>query len=83
MKHVLVVFGTRPEGIKMMPVVKAARRETSFKTTVAVTGQHRQMLDQVFAVFGEKPDIDLNLMAPSQTLAAITANVVLRMSEVL
>ena len=67
----------------MMPVVKAARRETSFKTTVAVTGQHRQMLDQVFAAFGEKPDIDLNLMAPSQTLAAITANVVLRMSEVL
>ena len=83
MKHLLVVFGTRPEGIKMMPVVKAARRETSFKTTVAVTGQHRQMLDQVFTAFGEKPDIDLNLMAPSQTLAAITANVVARMSEVL
>jgi UDP-N-acetylglucosamine 2-epimerase len=83
MKHVLIVFGTRPEGIKMMPVVKAARRETSFKTTVAVTGQHRQMLDQVFTAFGEKPDIDLNLMAPSQTLAGITANVVLRMSEVL
>lgn len=83
MKHVLIVFGTRPEGIKMMPVVKAARRETSFKTTVAVTGQHRQMLDQVFTAFGEKPDIDLNLMAPSQTLAGITANVLLRMSEVL
>ncbi len=83
MKHVLIVFGTRPEGIKMMPVVKAARREASFKTTVAVTGQHRQMLDQVFTAFGEKPDIDLNLMAPSQTLAGITANVVLRMSEVL
>jgi UDP-N-acetylglucosamine 2-epimerase (non-hydrolysing) len=83
MKHLLVVFGTRPEGIKMMPVVKAARREASFKTTVAVTGQHRQMLDQVFTVFGEKPDIDLNLMAPNQTLAGITANVVLRMSEVL
>ena len=67
----------------MMPVVKAARREASFKTTVAVTGQHRQMLDQVFTAFGEKPDIDLNLMAPSQTLAGITANVLLRMSEVL
>ena len=67
----------------MMPVVKAARREKSFKTTVAVTGQHRQMLDQVFTFFGEKPDIDLNLMAPSQTLAEITANVVLRMTEVL
>ena len=82
-KHLLVVFGTRPEGIKMMPVVKAARRESTFKTTVAVTGQHRQMLDQVFTVFGEEPDIDLNLMAPNQTLAGITANVVLRMSEVL
>lgn len=67
----------------MMPVVKAARRETHFRTTVAVTGQHRLMLDQVFKVFGEKPDIDLNLMAPNQTLAGITSNVVLRMSEVL
>jgi UDP-N-acetylglucosamine 2-epimerase (non-hydrolysing) len=83
MKHVLIVFGTRPEGIKMMPVVKAARHEASFKTTVAVTGQHRQMLDQVFTVFGERPDIDLNLMAPNQTLAGITASVVSRMSEVL
>lgn len=83
MKHVLVVFGTRPEGIKMMPVVRAARQEATFKTTVAVTGQHRQMLDQVFTVFNEKPDIDLNLMAPNQTLAGITANVVLRLTEVL
>jgi UDP-N-acetylglucosamine 2-epimerase (non-hydrolysing) len=83
MKHILIVFGTRPEGIKMMPVVKAARQQTGFRTTVAVTGQHRQMLDQVFTVFGEKPDVDLNLMAPNQTLAGITANVVSRMSEVL
>jgi UDP-N-acetylglucosamine 2-epimerase (non-hydrolysing) len=82
-KHVLIVFGTRPEGIKMMPVVKAARRETAFKTTVAVTGQHRQMLDQVFTAFGEHPDIDLNLMAPNQTLAGITANVLLRLTEIL
>jgi UDP-N-acetylglucosamine 2-epimerase (non-hydrolysing) len=82
-KHVLIVFGTRPEGIKMMPVVKAARRETAFKTTVAVTGQHRQMLDQVFTAFGEHPDIDLNLMTPNQTLAGITANVLFRMTEIL
>jgi UDP-N-acetylglucosamine 2-epimerase len=67
----------------MMPVVKAARRETAFKTTVAVTGQHRQMLDQVFTAFDEHPDIDLNLMAPNQTLADITANVLLRMTEIL
>jgi UDP-N-acetylglucosamine 2-epimerase (non-hydrolysing) len=83
MKHVLVVFGTRPEGIKMMPVVKAARKIGTFRTTVAVTGQHRQMLDQVFSAFGEKPDIDLNLMTPNQTLANITANVISRMSDVI
>lgn len=82
-KHILIVFGTRPEAIKMIPVVKAARQESSFKTTVAVTGQHRQMLDQVFAAFREQPDIDLNLMAPNQTLAGITSNVLLKMSEVL
>ncbi|MCO5132381.1 MAG: UDP-N-acetylglucosamine 2-epimerase (non-hydrolyzing) [Xanthobacteraceae bacterium] len=67
----------------MIPVVKAARQESTFKTTVAVTGQHRQMLDQVFAAFREQPDIDLDLMAPNQTLAGITANVLLKMSEVL
>ena len=82
-KHVLAVFGTRPEGIKMMPVVKALRQCGSLRVTVAVTGQHRQMLDQVFAAFGEKPDIDLDLMVPNQTLSMITANVIQRMTDVL
>jgi UDP-N-acetylglucosamine 2-epimerase (non-hydrolysing) len=81
--HVLTVFGTRPEGIKMLPVVKALRKMVNLRTTVAVTGQHREMLDQVFLAFDDRPDIDLNLMVPNQTLAGITANVILRMTEVL
>jgi UDP-N-acetylglucosamine 2-epimerase (non-hydrolysing) len=81
--HVLVVFGTRPEGIKMLPVVKALRRVHHLQTTLAVTGQHREMLDQVFSAFDERPDIDLNLMVPNQTLAGVTANVILRMTDVL
>ena len=82
-RHVLIIFGTRPEGIKMMPVVKALRKSERIRTTVAVTGQHREMLDQVFSVFNEHPDVDLNLMAPNQTLADITASVVVRMTQVL
>src|SRR4029079_10365212 len=80
---VLVVFGTRPEGIKMMPVVKALREHTNLNVTVAVTGQHREMLDQVFNAFGEWPDTDLNLMTPGQTLTSLTAGVITRMTEVL
>lgn len=82
-KHILVVFGTRPEGIKMLPVVKALREVDGLRTTVAVTGQHREMLDQVFSAFDERADIDLDLMVPNQTLSGITANVVLRMTEVI
>jgi UDP-N-acetylglucosamine 2-epimerase len=81
--HILIVFGTRPEGIKMMPVVKALRQIDGVRMTVAVTGQHREMLDQVFSAFNERPDVDLNLMVPNQTLAGITANVVTRMTDVL
>ena len=82
-RHVLIIFGTRPEGIKMMPVVKALRSSDRIRTTVAVTGQHREMLDQVFSVFNEHPDVDLNLMVPNQTLADITASVLVRMTEVM
>jgi UDP-N-acetylglucosamine 2-epimerase (non-hydrolysing) len=82
-RHVLIIFGTRPEGIKMMPVVKALRSSDRIRTTVAVTGQHREMLDQVFSVFNEHPDVDLNLMVPNQTLADITGSVLGRMTEVL
>lgn len=81
-KRVMVVFGTRPEGIKMMPVVRALHARTSFDTVVVVTGQHRKMLDQVFAAFNEHPDVDLNLMTPGQTLAQITARVIEAMAAV-
>ena len=80
--RILLVFGTRPEAIKMLPVVKALRARESLQTIVAVTGQHRQMLDQVFAAFGETPDIDLDLMSPGQTLTEITVRVLGRMAEV-
>jgi UDP-N-acetylglucosamine 2-epimerase len=79
----MTVFGTRPEGIKMMPVVREIRTRASMDQIVCVTGQHRQMLDQVFAAFNERPDIDLDIMAPGQTLGDITAKVIVRMGEVI
>ncbi|HTZ17828.1 MAG TPA: UDP-N-acetylglucosamine 2-epimerase (non-hydrolyzing), partial [Dissulfurispiraceae bacterium] len=73
-KHVMLIFGTRPEAIKMAPVVREFQRHVDkFKTTVCVTAQHRQMLDQVLDLFGIKPDIDLDLMQAGQTLAQLTA----------
>jgi UDP-N-acetylglucosamine 2-epimerase len=66
--HVMVVFGTRPEAIKMAPVVRALRAETSIRTTVCVTAQHRDMLDQALRVFDITPDIDLDLMRTAQSL---------------
>ncbi len=75
MKRIAVVIGTRPEAIKMAPVIKALREVAAFKTVVVTTAQHREMLDQVFAVFGERADYDLNLMAPGQTLAGVTTHV--------
>jgi UDP-N-acetylglucosamine 2-epimerase (non-hydrolysing) len=70
---VAVVFGTRPEAIKLAPVVLALRADSGFTCKVCVTAQHRQMLDQVLAVFGLTPDTDLNLMEPNQTLGRLTA----------
>jgi UDP-N-acetylglucosamine 2-epimerase len=81
--HVLVIFGTRPEAIKMMPVVRAIRASDKLRQTVCVTGQHRQMLDQVFAAFDEKPDLDLDIMVPKQTLGEITATVLIRIGQLL
>ena len=72
--RVVVVFGTRPEAIKLAPVVHELRRRKSIETVVCVTAQHRQMLDQVLAVFDIKPDIDLNLMQPNQDLSTLTAS---------
>ncbi len=72
-KKVLVVFGTRPEAIKMFPVVAALRAEPSLDTRICVTAQHREMLDQVLALAGLVPDVDLNLMKPGQSLDALSA----------
>ena len=84
MKKILLVFGARPEAIKMAPLVKALQKDTEhFETRVCVTAQHRQMLDQVLEVFGITPEYDLNIMAPNQDLYDITAKVLLGLREVL
>jgi len=83
LKKVLLVFGTRPEAIKMAPLVKAFQAEAHFETRVCVTAQHREMLDQVLEIFDIKPEYDLNLMKPGQDLYDITSNVLLGMKDVL
>ncbi|MDM5262929.1 UDP-N-acetylglucosamine 2-epimerase (non-hydrolyzing) [Sulfurovum sp. XTW-4] len=83
MKKVLLVFGTRPEAIKMAPLVKAFEKEASILSKVCVTAQHREMLDQVLEMFDIKPDYDLNIMKPGQDLFDVTSNVLLGMKEVL
>lgn len=83
MKKVLLVFGTRPEAIKMASLVKAFEKETSVTLKVCVTAQHREMLDQVLEIFDIKPDYDLNLMKAGQDLYDITSNVLLGMKSVL
>jgi UDP-N-acetylglucosamine 2-epimerase (non-hydrolysing) len=80
---VMSVFGTRPEAIKMMPVVKKLREYENIESVVCVTAQHREMLDQILHTFGVVPDYDLNLMRPRQTLEGITANTLLKLGEVL
>ena len=72
---ILSVFGTRPEAIKMAPVVKALAEDPSFDAKVCVTAQHQQMLDQVLELFAIQPDFDLDLMKADQTLGDITGNV--------
>ena len=84
MKKVLLVFGTRPEAIKMCSLVRELKsRPNEFETVVCVTGQHREMLDQVLDVFGVVPDYDLDIMKPGQTLFDITSDVLLRIKLVL
>ena len=81
---VLLIFGTRPEAIKMAPLVKAFKKNPSqFKTLVCVTGQHRQMLDQVLELFEITPDYDLDIMKPGQDLYDVTARVLIGMRDVL
>ncbi|MFN3894496.1 MAG: non-hydrolyzing UDP-N-acetylglucosamine 2-epimerase [Acinetobacter sp.] len=82
-KKVLLVFGTRPEAIKMAPLaLQLKQQESRFETKVCVTGQHRQMLDQVLELFNLTPDFDLNLMKPGQTLSDITSGVLKGLEEV-
>ena len=83
MKKVLLVFGTRPEAIKMASLVKEFEKESSIVLKVCVTAQHREMLDQVLEIFDIKPDYDLNLMKSGQDLYDITSNVLLGMKNVL
>lgn len=82
-KRVMTVFGTRPEAIKMAPLVHALATDDRFEVTVCVTAQHREMLDQVLELFEIVPDIDLNLMKAGQTLNQITANILLELKPAL
>jgi len=79
----LIVFGTRPEAIKMAPLVKELQKSTTLDVKVCVTAQHRQMLDQVLQLFAIKPHYDLDLMRPGQTLPQLTSNILKGMDEVL
>lgn len=82
-KKVMLVFGTRPEAIKMCPLVKELKTRESLETLVCVTGQHRQMLDQVLKAFDVEPDFDLSIMKDKQTLFDVTTNILTRIKEVL
>lgn len=84
MKNIMLVFGTRPEAIKMAPLVKEFQKHPDeFRTIVCVTGQHRQMLDQVLDIFDIRPDYDLNIMKQGQDLYDVTSRVLLGMRDVL
>ncbi len=82
-KKILLVFGTRPEAIKMVPIIKALKRDKNFDAKVCVTAQHREMLDQVLKIFDIVPDYDLNVMKPMQDLFDVTSSVMLGMRTVL
>ena len=83
MRKIMLVFGTRPEAIKMCPLVLELKKRPELQTLVCVTGQHRQMLDQVLETFGVKPDYDLSIMKERQTLFDVTVNILERIRDVL
>ena len=83
MIKVMTVFGTRPEAIKMAPLVKELQKREEIETIVCVTAQHRQMLDQVLEAFDVTPDYDLDIMKAGQTLSSITADVLMKLEETL
>ena len=82
-KKVMLVFGTRPEAIKMCPLVNELKKRATLETIVCVTGQHRQMLDQVLEAFSVVPDYDLSIMKDKQTLFDVTVNILERIKTVL
>ena len=82
-KKVMCVFGTRPEAIKLCPLVLEMKKRPSLEVIVCVTAQHRQMLDQVLSTFGVTPDYDLNIMKDRQTLFDITTNILNGIKSVL
>ena len=84
MKKIMLVFGTRPEAIKMAPLVKEFQRDVdNFNTIVCVTGQHREMLDQVLSGFEVNPDYDLSVMRDNQDLFDITTTIMLKLKSVI
>ena len=83
MKKILCVFGTRPEAIKMCPLVLELKKRSSLDVKVCVTAQHRQMLDQVLETFHVRPDYDLDIMREQQTLFDITVNILQAIRKVL
>ncbi|WP_102796349.1 non-hydrolyzing UDP-N-acetylglucosamine 2-epimerase [Bowmanella denitrificans] len=83
MKKVLIVFGTRPEAIKMAPLVHSLKADPRFDSRTCVTGQHREMLDQVLALFEIEPEYDLNIMQPGQPLGQVTSRILTGLDEVL
>ena len=84
MKRILIIIGTRPEAIKMCPVIKELRKhKEQAETKLCVTGQHREMLEQVLEIFNEKPDFDLAIMKENQTLFDITSEILIKLKDVL
>ncbi|WP_437792229.1 non-hydrolyzing UDP-N-acetylglucosamine 2-epimerase [Macrococcoides caseolyticum] len=83
MKKIMTIFGTRPEAIKMAPLVLALKNDPELEPIVVVTAQHREMLDQVLEIFGITPDYDLNIMKAGQTLSEVTSRVILGLEEVI
>src|SRR3546814_20089084 len=81
-QKIIVVFGTRPEAIKLFPVIHALRREAEIETRVCVTAQHRDLLDQVLEIAGIVPDIDLDVMQADQTLDGLTARLIVALGVV-
>ena len=83
MKKIMLVFGTRPEAIKMCPLVNELKKRESIQTIVCVTGQHRSMLEQVLEAFNVEPDYDLSIMKDNQTLFDVTVNILERIQKVI